>query len=99
MIAVDEDLEGDFICIRPSQTKFEAPNSLSLEIVRSVRTPLLGHLNRQVISMLSTLGVQDHVFITLQEEMCKDIDSIMVNENKARQIVRHSTGTRECSHI
>src|SRR4051794_15931135 len=99
MIAVDNNLEDDFIYIRPSQTKFEAPGSLSLEIVRSVKTPLPGHLNRQFISMLSTLGVQDHVFITLQEEMCRDIDSIMINEDKARQIIKRSTGTRECSHI
>jgi hypothetical protein len=99
MLAIDENIEGDCIYIRPSQTKFEAPGSLSLEIVRTVRTPLSGHLNRQVISMLSTLGVQDNVFITLQEEMRKEIDSIMTNEKNARKLVKHSTGTRECSHI
>ncbi|GES78777.1 RNA-dependent RNA polymerase 6-like [Rhizophagus clarus] len=98
--AVDPNLkdEGNVLYIRPSQKKFEAP-SLSLEIVKTVRNPLPGHLNRQIISLLSTLGVKDEVFITLQEEMLADINMMMTNEDKACQIVRRSTGTRECSHI
>lgn len=58
-----------------------------------------GHLNRQIVLLLSTLGVKDEVFITLQEEMLADINLMMTNEDKACQIVKRSTGTRECSHI
>ncbi|RIA84668.1 RNA dependent RNA polymerase-domain-containing protein [Glomus cerebriforme] len=100
VVAVDPNLkdEGNVLYIRPSQTKFEAP-TLNLEIVKTLKTPLPGHLNRQIILLLSTLGVKDDVFITLQEEMRADIDLMMTNEEKAYQIIKRSTGTRECSHI
>ncbi|PKK74498.1 RdRP-domain-containing protein [Rhizophagus irregularis] len=100
VVAVDPNLkeEGNVLYIRPSQKKFEAP-SLNLEIVRTVKSPLPGHLNRQIVLLLSTLGVKDEVFITLQEEMLADINLMMTNEDKACQIVKRSTGTRECSHI
>ncbi len=98
MVAVDPDLVGDILCIRPSQKKFDAPDSLTLEIVKSVRTPLPGHLNRQIILLLSALEVPDEVFIQLQNEMRLDIDSMITNEDKAREIVKRSTNIRECSH-
>jgi RNA-dependent RNA polymerase len=99
MVAVDPSLEGDVLCIRPSQTKFEAPNSSILEIVKTVKNPQPGHLNRQIILLLSALGVSDDVFITLQNEARKDIDSMITNEDKAREIVKRSIGVRECSHV
>ncbi|CAB4416419.1 unnamed protein product [Rhizophagus irregularis] len=98
VVAVDPSLEGDVLCIRPSQKKFIAPSSI-LEIVKTVKNPLPGHLNRQIILLLSALGVQDDVFITLQNEMRADIDSMMTNEEKAREIVKRNIGTRECSHV
>ena len=49
--------------------------------------------------LLSALGVPDHVFITLQNEMRADIDSMLTDEDKARKIVGRSTGPRECSHV
>jgi hypothetical protein len=67
--------------------------------VKAVKNPLPGHLNRQIILLFSTLGVPDHVFITLQNEMRADIDSMMNKEDKAREIVKRSTGSRECSHV
>lgn len=70
-----------------------------MEIVKTVKNPLPGHLNRQIILLLSALGVQDDVFITLQNEMRVDIDSMMTNEEKARKIVKRNIGTRECSHV
>ncbi|CAI2179492.1 5586_t:CDS:2 [Funneliformis geosporum] len=99
MVAVDPNLEGDVLCIRPSQKKFDAPDSSILEIAKTVKTPLPGHSNRQIIMILSTLGVPDEVFSELQNEMCADIDSMMTNENKAREIVKRNTGIRECLHI
>ncbi|RIA98947.1 RNA dependent RNA polymerase-domain-containing protein [Glomus cerebriforme] len=98
VVAVDPSLEGDVLCIRPSQEKFEAPSSI-LEIVKTVKNPLPGHLNRQIILLLSTLGVQNEVFIELQNEMRTDIDSMMIDEVKACGIVKRNIGTRECSHV
>ncbi|CAI2166599.1 4586_t:CDS:2 [Funneliformis geosporum] len=98
MVAVDPNLEGDVLCIRPSQEKFKAESSI-LEIVKSVRTPLPGHLNKQIILILSAHGVPDHVFIQLQNKIRKDIDSMMTNEDQAREIVKRGAIVRECSHI
>ena len=70
-----------------------------MEIVKIVKNPLPGHFNRQIIMLLSALGVPDHVFITLQNEMRADIDSMLTDEDKAREIVKRSIGVRECSHV
>jgi RNA-dependent RNA polymerase len=99
MVAVDPTLKGDVLCIRPSQRKFDAPDSSILEIVKTVKTPLPGHLNRQIIMILSAHNVPDEVFFPLQEKMCREINSITVNENKAREVAKRNMGTREISHI
>lgn len=99
MVAVDRTLEGDVLCIRPSQEKFNAPDPLYLEIVKTVKTSSPGYLNRQLILLLSTLGVSDDVFIPLQNQMRDDINSIMTNENKALEICKCNMGTRDTSHI
>lgn len=99
MVAVDPTLKGDVLCIRPSQRKFKAPDPLYLEIVKTVKTSSPGYLNRQIILLLSTLGVPDDVFIPLQNQMRDDINSIMTDENNAREICKRNMGTRETSHI
>lgn len=100
MVAVDPPLEkdGDVLCIRPSQRKFDAPDS-HLEIVKTVKNPSPGYLNRQIILLLSTLGVPDDVFIPLQDKMRNDINSITTDEIKAREICKRNMGTRETSHV
>lgn len=98
MVAVDPTLKGDVLCIRPSQEKFKAPDPF-LEIVKTVKNPAPGYLNRQIILLLSTLGVPDDVFIPLQIAMRNDINSIMTDENKAREICKRNMGTRETSHV
>ncbi|CAG8605486.1 3072_t:CDS:10 [Gigaspora margarita] len=99
VVSVNPDLEGNVICIRPSQIKFEAPISTNLEIVKAVKNPLPAHLNRQIITLLSSLGVKDDIFIKLQNNARADIDSIIRDPQKAREIVKRSLGTRECTHV
>ncbi|RGB37602.1 RNA dependent RNA polymerase-domain-containing protein [Rhizophagus diaphanus] len=99
MVAVDPTLKGDVLCIRPSQRKFNAPDPLYLEIVKTVKTSSPGYLNRQIILLLSTLGVPDDVFIPLQNQMRDDINSIMTDKNNALEICKRNMGTRETSHI
>ncbi|CAG8610218.1 17919_t:CDS:2, partial [Racocetra fulgida] len=96
---VNPNLNGNVICLRPSQTKFEAPIATNLEIVKAVKNPLAAHLNRQIITVLSSLGVPDDIFIRLQNNAKADIDSMMRNPQKACEIVKRSSGTRECSHV
>ncbi|KAF0547877.1 RdRP-domain-containing protein [Gigaspora margarita] len=99
VVSVNPVLEGNVICIRPSQIKFEAPISTNLEIVKAVKNPLPAHLNRQIITLLSSLGVKDDIFIKLQNNARADIDSIIRDPQKAREIVKRSLGTRECTHV
>ncbi|CAG8476071.1 7262_t:CDS:10 [Acaulospora colombiana] len=99
VVSVDPNLQGDVLCIRPSQTKFDAPVSRNLEICKTVRNPLVGHLNRQIIIILESLGVPSDVFTGLQDSMRKDIDLMTENEDKARDVVNRSLGSRECSHV
>jgi RNA-dependent RNA polymerase len=98
MVAIDPTLKDDVLCIRPSQRKFDAPDSY-LEIVKTVRTSSPGYLNRQIILLLSTLGVPDDVFIPLQVAMRDNINSIMRDENKAREICKTNMGAKETSHF
>ncbi|CAG8492602.1 4569_t:CDS:2 [Acaulospora colombiana] len=99
VVSVDRNLQGDVLCIRPSQTKFDAPVSRNLEICKTVRNPLAGHLNRQIIVILESLGVPNDVFMELQDSMREDIDLMTKNEDKARDVVNRSIGSRECSHV
>lgn len=48
MVVVDPRLKGRKICIRPSMNKFDAPDSLDIEIAGSFERPLKMHLNRCV---------------------------------------------------
>ena len=41
------------------------------------------HLNKQVITLLSGLGVPDHVFLNLQEEMLIDMADMLLDDEKA----------------
>ncbi|CAG8602550.1 7809_t:CDS:10 [Acaulospora morrowiae] len=99
VVSVDRRLEEDVLCTRPSQIKFEAPISRNLEICKVMKNPLTGHLNRQMIIILESLGVPHKVFLELQDTMKEDIDLMMENEDKARDVVNRSVGSRECSHI
>ncbi|CAJ0902850.1 22617_t:CDS:10 [Entrophospora sp. SA101] len=99
VVALDNTLEGEQICVRPSQKKFEAPDSLDFEIAKTVRSPLPAYLNRQIILLLSNLGIPNGVFLDLQQEMINNINLVINDREKATDVVRHSSGTKECSHV
>ncbi|KAF1841623.1 RdRP-domain-containing protein [Cucurbitaria berberidis CBS 394.84] len=81
VLALDPTLTGSEVHIRPSQQKFEA-ESKGLEIIRSsaLATPFF---NRQIIIVLSNLGVPDHVFIRKQQDMVNDYEHAMIDEDIA----------------
>jgi RNA-dependent RNA polymerase len=78
VVVVDNHLshDGDILCVRPSMNKF----SSSAEVVEVVQfaKPIPAHLNRQVISILSALGVPDEVFLDLQKQAIVDCSQISV---------------------
>lgn len=86
VLALDPRITGSEVHIRTSQLKFEAVFA-GLEIIRSsaLATPFF---NRQIIVVLSDLGVPDHVLIRKQQEMVNDYEQAMVDEETAIQKLR-----------
>ncbi|KAG9187748.1 RNA-dependent RNA polymerase [Alternaria panax] len=83
VLALDPRITGAEVHIRPSQLKFVAPHN-GLEIIRSssLATPFF---NRQIIVVLSYLGVPDSVVIRKQQEMINDYENAMIDEGVALQ--------------
>lgn len=69
------------ISIRPSQHKFDAVGEV-LEIVRWSQLAA-ANLNRQLIIVLSTLGVADSVFLTKQRQQLSSLEKAMTDEKTA----------------
>ncbi|KAK6341833.1 hypothetical protein TWF730_001321 [Orbilia blumenaviensis] len=92
VLAVDPNIkkmevgEGSFqVCIRPSQRKFDTEHN-SLEIIRyssfSVAT-----LNRQLIQVLSDLGIEDSVFLDKLQNQLRDLNIAMEDIKAAHKIL------------
>ncbi|KAG9109630.1 hypothetical protein FRC07_008274 [Ceratobasidium sp. 392] len=62
MVRLDPKLTGRKLCLRPSMTKFEAPNELELEIARAFERPSPCFLNRPLVMLMWTNGVESEVF-------------------------------------
>ncbi|KAG8739905.1 hypothetical protein FRC10_005004 [Ceratobasidium sp. 414] len=62
MVRMDPKLSGDQLCLRPSMTKFEAPGEFALEIARAFERPSDCFLNRPLIMLLWTNGIESSVF-------------------------------------
>lgn len=85
VLVVWEDATGLEVHIRKSQEKFHAEFN-GLEIIRcshfSVAT-----LNRQTITILSSLGVPDEAFVNLLAEQLRSYDQAMKNHTTAVQLL------------
>jgi RNA-dependent RNA polymerase len=81
VLALDPAIKKTEVHIRPSQFKFEALYN-GLEIIRcsSFATPFF---NRQIIIVLSDLGVADHVFIRKQQQMVNAYELSMTYKDEA----------------
>jgi RNA-dependent RNA polymerase len=86
VLALDPKLTGSEVHIRPSQQKFAA-DFTGLEIIRSsaLATPFF---NRQIIIVLSGLGVPNHVLIRKQQDMVNDYEQAMTHEEVAIKKLR-----------
>ncbi|KAF2229046.1 RdRP-domain-containing protein [Viridothelium virens] len=72
MVAIDPHLPDLCIGLRPSQEKFSSGNR-DLEVIR-VSSFSAAALNRQLISILSTLGVPDQIFRSKMSSMVTKLD-------------------------
>lgn len=86
VLALDPSISGNEVHIRPSQKKFIA-EYMGLEIIRSsaLATPFF---NRQIIIVLSDLGVMDNIFLKKQQDMINDYEQAMTDESIALQKLR-----------
>ena len=93
MLSVDYTLEGRVIGLRPSMTKFDAPNSLSIEIARAFDRPGKYYLNRPLIMLLEGLGVPYDIFESLQDDAVQDAqESTSSLEKSARLLEAYGLG-------
>ncbi|ORX92476.1 RdRP-domain-containing protein [Basidiobolus meristosporus CBS 931.73] len=85
VLALSPYMRGDQVHIRPSQVKFESDHNI-LEIVK-VATYIPCYLNRQIITLLSTLGVPDTVFLDLQQQMIKQLSTMSTSDAMAIKVL------------
>ncbi|KAF3788205.1 RNA-dependent RNA polymerase 6 [Nymphaea thermarum] len=76
------------LSLRPSMNKFESRHNI-LEIVAWTRFQP-GFLNREIITLLSSLGVSDDAFMRLQELMVFKLDEMLKNADTAFEVLTTS---------
>lgn len=75
------------LCLRPSMNKFDSKN-YSVDVVRVSSMPSVGFLNRQIILLLSSLGICDQVFYTMQERMLNGLRILTKDTNEAQIFIK-----------
>jgi RNA-dependent RNA polymerase len=78
--------------LRPSMNKFDSKNK-SIDIVRVSSMPSAGFLNREIILLLSSLGIDDDIFFQMQEEMLNQLNAITVDHQRARDFLNRFGGS------
>lgn len=92
MISLDDRLEGEALCLRPSMIKFKA-DSTQIEICGAGFRPLSMFLNRQLIKILEDLGVLGQAFMDLQDEAVEQLRITSENPvNAGYYLQRNSIG-------
>jgi RNA-dependent RNA polymerase len=94
LLAVSLDAKGQQVHIRRSQSKFNAIYN-GLEIIRCSSFSTAS-LNRQTITILSSLGVPDEVFNSMLTTQLSDYHSAMTDRTKALDLLR---GLVDDNHI
>lgn len=82
VVAIDPDSSVK-LSLRPSMLKYDSDNTKLDVLAWSKYQPCF--LNRQIITLLSTLGVRDHVFEKRQREAVAQLDAILVDPLKAEE--------------
>ncbi|GAB4829586.1 RNA dependent RNA polymerase, variant 2 [Ancistrocladus abbreviatus] len=82
--------DGIKLYLRPSMNKFHSDHTV-LEVCSWTRFQP-GFLNRQIITLLSTLSVPDEIFWKMQEDMVSKLNQMLVNSDVAFDILTASCG-------
>ncbi|KAJ5594295.1 uncharacterized protein N7459_000503 [Penicillium hispanicum] len=86
MLVVSPDPEPKQVLIRPSQLKFETVHG-GLEVIRWSQYSL-ATLNRQLILVLSALGISDAIFHRKLNNMLTSFDNAMSNDARATSLLQ-----------
>ncbi|KAJ4974442.1 hypothetical protein NE237_007616 [Protea cynaroides] len=73
------------LSLRKSMCKYESKNTKLDVLTWSKYQPCF--LNRQLISLLSTLGVKDHIFQEKQRQAVDELDAILTNPLRAQEVL------------
>ncbi|XP_042480127.1 probable RNA-dependent RNA polymerase 1 isoform X2 [Macadamia integrifolia] len=71
------------LSLRKSMCKYESRNTKLDVLSWSKYQPCF--LNRQIITLLSTLGVKDHIFQEKQRQAVDELDAILINPIRAKE--------------
>lgn len=90
MVSFDSRLSGRQMCLRPSMIKFRGSSSNDIEICGSNSRPLPFKLNRQIIKILEDLGINDEVFIGLQQTAVQNLQQSTISAMNAVDFIQSS---------
>ncbi|KAM1520582.1 hypothetical protein ACFX10_010942 [Malus domestica] len=85
IVAVDPTLEKN-LALRESMCKYQS-NNTALDVLKwSKYQPCF--LNRQLITLLSTLGVPDHVFQRKQRQALNQLEGVLTDPSRAKEALK-----------
>ncbi|KAF9579397.1 hypothetical protein BGW38_004353 [Lunasporangiospora selenospora] len=88
VLAVSPDLKGNHVQIRPSMKKFDVDFHV-LEVIKvSAYAPCF--LNRQIIILITALGVPDKVIWGLKDKMIQELEEIETDDDTAIRMLYHN---------
>ena len=85
VVSINPDINDELV-FRPSMKKFESSNNRLDVLNKAEFIPC--HLNRQVITILTSLGIDDEVFSKFQDSMLQRLNRILIDDNVARHYIR-----------
>ncbi|CAO3621898.1 unnamed protein product [Cunninghamella echinulata] len=101
VLMLSNKLSGSKIQLRPSQIKFNSDHYM-LEVVRH-STYIAAYLNRQAITLLSSLGVKDEVFLDMLDTVLNNLDGMLSNSATAIKVLLSNADefgvTKTMAHI
>jgi RNA-dependent RNA polymerase len=78
--------------LRKSMDKFDS-NNRSIDIVRTSSMPSAAFLNRQIILLLSCLGINDKIFRSMQEQMLCHLRALTVDQKITCEFLTNLSGS------
>ncbi|XP_020188327.1 probable RNA-dependent RNA polymerase 2 [Aegilops tauschii subsp. strangulata] len=98
VIAVDPD-SFRRLSLRPSMKKFESKSTMFN--ITSWSKPQPCYMNREIISLLSTLGIRDEIFELMQQDDMRELDEMLTNREAALSVLGKigSTETKTASKM